>query len=46
MNAEQSAFGQSDTVKLSDEDAVVALLENSVIREYYGFWLASQQTSV
>ena len=30
MSAEKSTFGQSDIVKLSDEDAAVALLEQAV----------------
>ena len=34
MNQSQSAFGQSDIVRLSDEDAAVALLERAVT----GLW--------
>jgi hypothetical protein len=34
MSKQKSSFGQSDIVRLSDEDAAVALLERAVI----GLW--------
>jgi hypothetical protein len=33
MNKQKSAFGQSDLVRLSDEDAAIELLERAAYRE-------------